>query len=88
MPATGRRILPSFHIKRTASIFEGDAAVDLKQLGAGRARLPPTCCHTNGFKMGGSYEEGSASSKPARMAARHDYHKTIAYFADQLVGRA
>ena len=44
--------------------------------------------HTNGFKMGAPYGEGSANFEAMR-EWNHAmiYRKTIAYFADRLVGR-
>jgi len=44
--------------------------------------------HTNGFKMGAAYGEGSANFEAMREWNHATiYRKTIAYFADQLVGR-
>jgi membrane-bound lytic murein transglycosylase B len=44
--------------------------------------------HTNGFKMGESYGEGSANFEAMREWNHAEiYRKTIGYFADQLVGR-
>jgi len=68
--------------------FDGDAM-------STSAIACPTCSpprenllHTNGFQMGAPYGEGSANFEAiARMEPGHDYRKTIAYFADQLMGR-
>jgi len=49
--------------------------------------LPPTCCHTSGFKNGAPYGEGTANFEAMREWNRATiYRKTIGYFADQLVG--
>ena len=48
----------------------------------------PRIAHTSGFKMGAPYGEGSANFEAMR-EWNHAviYRKTIAYFADQLVGQ-
>ena len=82
------QFLPSSYIKYGVD-FDGDGRVDLRHRRAPTCwPPPPTCLHTNGFKMGAPYGEGSANFE-----AMHEwnhaliYRKTIAYFADQLVGR-
>jgi lytic murein transglycosylase len=53
-----------------------------------RRRATANLLHTNGFKMGAPYDEGSANFEAMR-EWNHAviYRKTIAYFADQLIWR-
>lgn len=81
------QFLPSSYIKYGVD-FDGDGRVDLRHDVADVLASTANLLHTNGFKMGEPYGEGSANFE-----AMHEwnhavvYRKTIAYFADQLVGR-
>jgi lytic murein transglycosylase len=81
------QFLPSSYIKYGVD-FDGDGRVDLRHSVADVLASTANLLHTNGFKMGAPYGEGSANFE-----AMHEwnhaliYRKTIAYFADQLVGR-
>ena len=80
------QFLPSSYIKYGVD-FDGDGRVDLRHDVADVLASTANLLHTNGFKMGAPYGEGSANFE-----AMHEwnhaliYRKTIAYFADQLVG--
>ena len=75
-----------------AHIFEapsyGDGRVDLRHSVPDVLASTANLLHTNGFKMGAPYGEGSANFEAMR-EWNHAviYRKTIGYFADQLVGR-
>jgi lytic murein transglycosylase len=81
------QFLPSSYIKYGVD-FDGDGRVDLRHDVADVLASTANLLHTNGFKMGAPYGEGSANFE-----AMHEwnhaliYRKTIAYFADQLMGR-
>jgi lytic murein transglycosylase len=81
------QFLPSSYIKYGVD-FDGDGRVDLRHDVADVLASTANLLHTNGFKMGQPYGEGTANFE-----AMHEwnhapiYRKTIAYFADQLVGR-
>jgi lytic murein transglycosylase len=81
------QFLPSSYIKYGVD-FDGDGRVDLRHDVADVLASTANLLHTNGFKMGQPYGEGSANFE-----AMHEwnhaliYRKTIAYFANQLVGR-
>jgi lytic murein transglycosylase len=81
------QFLPSSYIKYGVD-FDGDGRVDLRHSVPDVLASTANLLHTNGFKMGAPYGEGSANFE-----AMHEwnhaliYRKTIAYFADQLVGR-
>ena len=81
------QFLPSSYIKYGVD-FDGDGRVDLRHSVADVLASTANLLHTNGFKMGAPYGEGTANFE-----AMHEwnhaliYRKTIAYFADQLVGR-
>jgi lytic murein transglycosylase len=81
------QFLPSSYIKYGVD-FDGDGRVDLRHSVADVLASTANLLHTNGFKMGAPYGEGSENFE-----AMHEwnhaliYRKTIAYFADQLVGR-
>ena len=81
------QFLPSSYIKYGVD-FDGDGRVDLRHDTADVLASTANLLHTNGFKMGAPYGEGSANFE-----AMHEwnhaliYRKTIAYFADQLMGR-
>ena len=80
------QFLPSSYIKYGVD-FDGDGRVDLRHSVADVLASTANLLHTNGFKMGGSYEEGSANFEAMR-EWNHAviYRKTIAYFADRLIG--
>ena len=81
------QFLPSSYIKYGVD-FDGDGRVDLRHSVPDVLASTANLLHTNGFKMGAPYGEGSANFE-----AMHEwnhatiYRKTIAYFADQLMGR-
>src|ERR1700760_155182 len=81
------QFLPSSYIKYGVD-FDGDGRVDLRHSVPDVLASTANLLHTNGFKMGGDYGEGSANFDAMR-EWNHAviYRKTIAYFADQLVGR-
>ena len=81
------QFLPSSYIKYGVD-FDGDGRVDLRHSVADVLASTANLLHTNGFKMGAAYGEGSANFDAMR-EWNHAviYRKTIAYFADQLVGR-
>src|SRR5437899_2795002 len=81
------QFLPSSYIKYGVD-FDGDGRVDLRHSVPDVLASTANLLHTNGFQMGGSYAEGSANFDAMR-EWNHAviYRKTIAYFADQLVGR-
>ena len=81
------QFLPSSYIKYGVD-FDGDGRVDLRHSVADVLASTANLLHTNGFKMGGSYEEGSANFEAMR-EWNHAviYRKTIAYFADRLIGQ-
>jgi len=81
------QFLPSSYVKYGVD-FDGDGRVDLRHSVPDVLASTANLLHTNGFKMGAPYGEGSENFE-----AMHEwnhaliYRKTIAYFADQLVGR-
>jgi lytic murein transglycosylase len=81
------QFLPSSYIKYGVD-FDGDGRVDLRHSVADVLASTANLLHTNGFKMGAPYGEGSANFEAMR-EWNHAviYRKTIAYYADQLVGR-
>jgi lytic murein transglycosylase len=81
------QFLPSSYIKYGVD-FDGDGRVDLRHSVPDVLASTANLLHTNGFKMGASYEEGGANFEAMR-EWNHAviYRMTIAYFADQLVGR-
>ena len=81
------QFLPSSYIKYGVD-FDGDGRVDLRHSTADVLASTANLLHTNGFKFEGSYEEGSENFEAMR-EWNHAviYRKTIAYFADKLVGR-
>jgi lytic murein transglycosylase len=81
------QFLPSSYIKYGVD-FDGDGRVDLRHSVADVLASTANLLHTNGFKMGESYAEGSANFEAMREWNHAEiYRKTIGYFADQLVGR-
>jgi lytic murein transglycosylase len=81
------QFLPSSYVKYGVD-FDGDGRVDLRHSVADVLASTANLLHTNGFQMGAGYGEGSANFDAMR-EWNHAviYRKTIAYFADQLVGR-
>jgi lytic murein transglycosylase len=80
------QFLPSSYIKYGVD-FDGDGRVDLRHSVPDVLASTANLLHTNGFKAG-SYEEGSANFEAMREWNHATiYRKTIAYFADRLVGR-
>jgi lytic murein transglycosylase len=81
------QFLPSSYIKYGVD-FDGDGRVDLRHSVPDVLASTANLLHTNGFKMGGSYEEGSENFEAMR-EWNHAviYRKTIAYFADRLIER-
>jgi lytic murein transglycosylase len=81
------QFLPSSYVKYGVD-FDGDGRVDLRHDVADVLASTANLLHTNGFKMGAPYGEGSANFEAMR-EWNHAviYRKTIGYFADQLVGR-
>ena len=81
------QFLPSSYIKYGVD-FDGDGRVDLRHNVADVLASTANLLHTNGFKMGAPYGEGSANFEAMR-EWNHAviYRKTIAYFADRLIGR-
>jgi lytic murein transglycosylase len=81
------QFLPSSYIKYGVD-FDGDGRVDLRHSVPDVLASTANLLHTNGFKIGAPYGEGSANFEAMREWNRATiYRKTIAYFADQLVGR-
>jgi lytic murein transglycosylase len=81
------QFLPSSYIKYGVD-FDGNGHVDLRHSVPDVLASTANLLHTSGFKMGAPYDEGSANFEAMREWNRATiYRKTIAYFADQLVGR-
>src|ERR1700722_14076894 len=81
------QFLPSSYIKYGVD-FDGDGRVDLRRSTADVLASTANLLHTNGFKMGAPYGEGTANFEAMREWNHATiYRKTIAYFADQLGGR-
>jgi len=81
------QFLPSSYIKYGVD-FDGDGRVDLRHSVADVLASTANLLHTNGFKMGAPYEEGTANFEAMREWNHATiYRKTIGYFADQLAGR-
>jgi lytic murein transglycosylase len=81
------QFLPSSYIKYGVD-FDGDGRVDLRHSVADVLASTANLLHTNGFKMGAPYGEGTANFEAMR-EWNHAviYRKTIGYFADRLMGR-
>src|SRR6476469_7162808 len=78
------QFLPSSYVKYGVD-FDGDGHVDLRHSVPDVLASTANLLHTNGFKMGASYEEGTANFEAMREWNHATiYRKTIAYFADQL----
>jgi lytic murein transglycosylase len=81
------QFLPSSYIKYGVD-FDGDGHVDLRHSVPDVLASTANLLHTSGFKNGAPYGEGTANFEAMREWNRATiYRKTIAYFADQLVGR-
>ena len=81
------QFLPSSYIKYGVD-FDGDGHVDLRHSVADVLASTANLLHTNGFKMGQPYGEGSANFEAMREWNRAViYRKTIGYFADRLMGQ-
>jgi lytic murein transglycosylase len=81
------QFLPSSYIKYGVD-FDGDGRVDLRHSVPDVLASTANLLHTNGFRSGAPYGEGSANFEAMREWNHATiYRKTIAYFADQLVGR-
>src|SRR6202048_2350235 len=81
------QFLPSSYIKYGVD-FDGNGHVDLRHSVPDVLASTANLLHTNGFKMGAPYGDGTANFEAMREWNRATiYRKTIAYFADQLVGR-
>ncbi|CCD99681.1 lytic murein transglycosylase [Bradyrhizobium sp. STM 3809] len=81
------QFLPSSYIKYGVD-FDGDGRVDLRHSTADVLASTANLLHSNGFKMGQPYDEGSANFEAMREWNRAViYRKTIGYYADQLMGR-
>jgi len=81
------QFLPSSYIKYGVD-FDGDGRVDLRHSVADVLASTANLLHTNGFKMGAPYDEGSANFEAMREWNHATiYRKTIGYFADQLAAR-
>jgi lytic murein transglycosylase len=81
------QFLPSSYIKYGVD-FDGNGHVDLRHSVPDVLASTANLLHTSGFKMGAPYDEGSANFEAMREWNRATiYRKTIAYFADRLVGR-
>jgi lytic murein transglycosylase len=81
------QFLPSSYIKYGVD-FDGDGRVDLRHSVADVLASTANLLHTNGFRMGQPYGEGTPNFEAMR-EWNHAviYRKTIGYFADKLVGR-
>jgi lytic murein transglycosylase len=81
------QFLPSSYIKYGVD-FDGNGHVDLRHSVPDVLASTANLLHTNGFKMGAPYDEGTANFEAMREWNRATiYRKTIGYFADQLMGR-
>jgi lytic murein transglycosylase len=81
------QFLPSSYIKYGVD-FDGDGRVDLRHSVADVLASTANLLHTNGFKMGAPYGEGTTNFEAMREWNHATiYRQTIAYFADLLVGR-
>ena len=81
------QFLPSSYVKYGVD-FDGDGRVDLRHSVPDVLASTANLLHTNGFKMGAPYGEGTANFEAMREWNRAViYRKTIGYFADQLLGR-
>jgi lytic murein transglycosylase len=80
------QFLPSSYIKYGVD-FDGNGRVDLRHSVPDVLASTANLLRTNGWKAGGSYEEGTPNFEVMREWNRAlVYRKTIAYFADRLIG--
>ena len=81
------QFLPSSYIKYGVD-FDGNGHVDLRHSIPDVLASTANLLHVSGFRNGAPYGEGTANFEAMREWNRATiYRKTIAYFADQLVGR-
>ncbi|MGY8709769.1 lytic murein transglycosylase [Bradyrhizobium sp. 18BD] len=81
------QFLPSSYVKYGVD-FDGDGHVDLRHSVPDVLASTANLLHTNGFKMGQPYGEGTANFEAMREWNRAVvYRKTIGYFADRLAGQ-
>jgi lytic murein transglycosylase len=81
------QFLPSSYIKYGVD-FDGDGRVDLRHSVPDVLASTANLLHTNGFKTGAPYGEGTENFEAMREWNHATiYRKTIGYFADQLAGR-
>src|SRR6478672_9288027 len=81
------QFLPSSYIKYGVD-FDGNGHVDLRHSVPDVLASTANLLHSNGFKGGAPYGEGTANFEAMREWNRATiYRKTIGYFADRLVGR-
>jgi lytic murein transglycosylase len=81
------QFLPSSYIKYGVD-FDGDGHVDLRHSVPDVLASTANLLHSNGFKMGQPYGEGTANFEAMREWNRAViYRKTIGYFADRLAGQ-
>jgi lytic murein transglycosylase len=81
------QFLPSSYIKYGVD-FDGNGHIDLRHSVPDVLASTANLLKMSGFKMGAPYGEGTANFEAMREWNRAViYRKTIAYYADQLVGR-
>ena len=81
------QFLPSSYLKYGVD-FDGDGRIDLRHSIPDVLASTANLLHTNGFKMGQPYGEGTANFEAMREWNRAVvYRKTIGYFADRLAGQ-
>ncbi|ABD08811.1 Lytic murein transglycosylase [Rhodopseudomonas palustris HaA2] len=81
------QFLPSSYIKYGVD-FDGNGHVDLRHSVPDVLASTANLLKTAGWRAGGSYEEGTPNFEAMREWNRAlVYRKTIAYFADQLIGQ-
>lgn len=81
------QFLPSSYIKYGVD-FDGNGHVDLRHSVPDVLASTANLLKTAGWRAGGDYHEGSANFEAMREWNRATiYRKTIAYFADRLIGR-
>ena len=80
------QFLPSSYIKYGVD-FDGDGRVDLRHSVPDVLASTANLLHTNGFKMGAPYEEGTANFEAMREWNRSEvYRKTLVLFSERLAG--
>ena len=81
------QFLPSSYIKYGVD-YDGNGHVDLRHSVPDVLASTANLLHTNGFKMGAPYGEGTENFEAMREWNHATiYRKTIGYFADRLAGR-